>query len=123
MHYKYEWFVYISGLSLKQLPLQVHCKSKFIKGTWFQISLKNTFGEILFELSEISNCLWNFQHFCCTYKAFTNSFFSYVSRLSLITSCTPMLTAQKSDLIKSLIVLYMAKSYVNSKMSQYNLNY
>lgn len=34
-----------------------------------------------------------------------------------------MLTAQKSALIKSLIVLYMAKSYINSKMSQYNLNY
>ena len=46
MHYKYEWFVYISGLSLKQLPLQIHCKSKFIKWTWFQIYLKDTFGEI-----------------------------------------------------------------------------
>lgn len=49
--------------------------------------------------------------------------FCHVSRLSLITSCTPMLTAQKSALIKSLIALYMAKFYINSKMSQYNLNY
>lgn len=75
----------------------------------------------IFELSEVSN--YEIFNTVVHIRHLLMHFFSYVSRLSLITSCTPMLTAQKSALIKSLIALYMAKSYINSKMHQYNLNY